>query len=215
MTDVEIRVSGVDAASLESAQEALLTALSARYAGARLVFLENVSAHGLPMAEVWSALAGCALAAIYLAIRFGLAGGVAALGACLFDALTALALSAVFGWALPVEGSFPAAIAFVCVVSLLASALTLNRYRETLRAPGASRLDAAAVVRDDARRVRGRVLSAAVPPLLASLCMLALGPAGVRAMGLPLLAGTLCAASTATGLTGCVWARLRARRAGK
>ena len=215
MTDVEIRVSGVDAASLESAQEALLTALSARYAGARLVFLENVSAHGLPMAEVWSALAGCALAAIYLAIRFGLAGGVAALGACLFDALTALALSAVFGWALPVEGSFPAAIACVCVVSLLASALTLNRYRETLRAPGASRLDAAAVVRDDARRVRGRVLSAAVPPLLASLCMLALGPAGVRAMGLPLLAGTLCAASTATGLTGCVWARLRARRAGK
>ena len=215
MTDVEIRVSGVDAASLESAQEALLTALSARYAGARLVFLENVSAHGLPMAEVWSALAGCALAAIYLAIRFGLAGGVAALGACLFDALTALALSAVFGWALPVEGSFPAAIAFVCVVSLLASALTLNRYRETLRAPGASRLDAAAVVRDDARRVRGRVLSAAVPPLLASLCMLALGPAGVRAMGLPLLAGTLCAASTATGLTGRVWARLRARRAGK
>ena len=113
------------------------------------------------------------------------------------------------------EGSFPAAIAFVCVVSLLASALTLNRYRETLRAPGASRLDAAAVVRDDARRVRGRVLSAAVPPLLASLCMLALGPAGVRAMGLPLLAGTLCAASTATGLTGRVWARLRARRAGK
>ena len=215
MTDVEIRVSGVDAASLESAQEALLTALSARYAGARLVFLENVSAHGLPMAEVWSALAGCALAAIYLAIRFGLAGGVAALGACLFDALTALALSAVFGWALPVEGSFPAAIAFVCVVSLLASALTLNRYRETLRAPGASRLDAAAVVRDDARRVCGRVLSAAVPPLLASLCMLALGPAGVRAMGLPLLAGTLCAASTATGLTGRVWARLRARRAGK
>ena len=215
MTDVEIRVSGVDAASLESAQEALLTALSARYAGARLVFLENVSAHGLPMAEVWSALAGCALAAIYLAIRFGLAGGVAALGACLFDALTALALSAVFGWALPVEGSFPAAIAFVCVVSLLASALTLSRYRETLRAPGASRLDAAAVVRDDARRVRGRVLSAAVPPLLASLCMLALGPAGVRAMGLPLLAGTLCAASTATGLTGRVWARLRARRAGK
>ena len=215
MTDVEIRVSGVDAASLESAQEALLTALSARYAGARLVFLENVSAHGLPMAEVWSALAGCALAAIYLAIRFGLAGGVAALGACLFDALTALALSAVFGWALPVEGNFPAAIAFVCVVSLLASALTLNRYRETLRAPGASRLDAAAVVRDDARRVRGRVLSAAVPPLLASLCMLALGPAGVRAMGLPLLAGTLCAASTATGLTGRVWARLRARRAGK
>ena len=107
MTDVEIRVSGADAASLESAQEALLTALSARYAGARLVFLENVSAHGLPMAEVWSALAGCALAAIYLAIRFGLAGGVAALGACLFDALTALALSAVFGWALPVEGASP------------------------------------------------------------------------------------------------------------
>jgi len=67
----------------------------------------------------------------------------------------------------------------------------------------------------DARRVCGRVLSAAVPPLLASLCMLALGPAGVRAMGLPLLAGTLCAASTATGLTGRVWARLRARRAGK
>ena len=53
------------------------------------------------------------------------------------------------------------------------------------------------------------------PDVLLGLCTHIAAPAGVRAMGLPLLAGTLCAASTATGLTGCVWARLRARRAGK
>ena len=62
------------------------------------------------MAEVWLALAAARWPGIYLAIRFGLVGGVA-LGARLFDALTALALSAA-GWALPVEAGFPAAIGF-------------------------------------------------------------------------------------------------------
>ena len=45
--------------------------------------------------------------------------------------------------------------------------------------------------------------------------MLILGPAGVRAMGLPLLAGALSILSTATGLTGRLLIALRARRSGK
>ena len=215
MTDVEFRVLGADAASLAAAQEALDAALTARYPSARLVSVEDVSAHGMPLSEVWALLAGCLLAVVYLAIRFSLAGGAAALASCLLDALMALALSAIFGWALPMESGFPAAIAFACVSSLLAGALTLNRYRETLRAPGAARLDALKVVAEDARAVRGRAFSVLVPLLVAAACMLALGPAGVRGMGLPLLAGALSTASTATGLTGRVWAALRARRGGK
>ena len=208
MTDVEFRVSGADAASLEGAQEALLTALSARYAGARLVFAEDADSDSLPVAGFWALLAGCALAAIYLAIRFGVAGGVAALAACLLDALLAVALSAIFGWALPVENGFPAAIAFACACSLLAGAPVLNRYRETLRAPGGARLSAEKALAEDARAARGRALSVTAPLLLASLCMLALGPALVRAMALPMLSGALSALVSATGLTGRLWARL-------
>lgn len=208
MTDVEFRVSGADAASLEGAQEALLTALSARYAGARLVFAEDADSDRLPAAGFWALLAGCALAAIYLAIRFGVAGGVAALAACLLDALLAVALSAIFGWALPVENGFPAAIAFACACSLLAGAPVLNRYRETLRAPGGARLSAEKALAEDARAARGRALSVTAPLLLASLCMLALGPALVRAMALPMLSGALSALVSATGLTGRLWARL-------
>ena len=208
MTDVEFRVSGADAASLEGAQEALLTALSARYAGARLVFAEDADSASLPTAGFWALLAGCALAAIYLAIRFGVAGGVAALAACLLDALLAVALSAIFGWALPVENGFPAAIAFACACSLLAGAPVLNRYRETLRAPGGARLSAEKALAEDARAARGRALSVTAPLLLASLCMLALGPALVRAMALPMLSGALSALVSATGLTGRLWARL-------
>ncbi len=208
MTDVEFRVSGADAASLEGAQEALLTALSARYAGARLVFAEDADSDSLPAAGFWALLAGCALAAIYLAIRFGVAGGVAALAACLLDALLAVALSAIFGWALPVENGFPAAIAFACACSLLAGAPVLNRYRETLRAPGGARLSAEKALAEDARAARGRALSVTAPLLLASLCMLALGPALVRAMALPMLSGALSALVSATGLTGRLWARL-------
>ena len=213
MTDVEIRVLGADAGALEEAQASLTQALSGRYAGARLVSVEDVSAGGLPLSELWGLLAGCLLAAAYLAIRFGVSGGVAALASCLLDALMALAVSAIFGWALPAEGSFPAAIAFACACSLLAGALTLNRYRETLRAPGSSRLTAAAVLAQDARAVRCRVSGVVAPLLLAGLCMLALGPAGVRGMGLPMFVGALSAAVSATGLTGYVWSRLR--RGGK
>ena len=215
MTDVEFRVLGADAASLEGAQEALLTALTSRYAGARFVSAQDVSAAGLPMAEVWAPLAGCLLAIVYLAIRFGLSSGAAALAACLLDILTALAVCAVFGWALPVESGFPAAIALIAVISLLCGALTLSRYHETRRAPGNARLTAAQMVAENTRAVAGRAISATAPLLLAGVCMLILGPAGVRAMGLPLLAGALSILSTATGLTGRLLIALRARRGGK
>lgn len=215
MTDVEFRVLGADAASLESAQEALLTALTSRYAGARFVSAQDVSAAGLPMAEVWALLAGCLLAIVYLAIRFGLSSGAAALAACLLDMLTALAVCAIFGWALPVESSFPAAIALIAVISLLCGALTLSRYHEARRAPGNARLAAAQMVAENTRAVAGRAISATAPLLLAGVCMLILGPAGVRAMGLPLLAGAVSILSTATGLTGRLLIALRARRSGK
>lgn len=215
MTDVEFRVLGADAASLEGAQEALLTALTSRYAGARFVSAQDVSAAGLPMAEVWALLAGCLLAIVYLAIRFGLSSGVAALAACLLDMLTALAVCAIFGWALPVESSFPAAIALIAVISLLCGALTLSRYHEARRAPGNARLTAEQLVAENTRAVAGRAISATAPLLLAGVCMLILGPAGVRAMGLPLLAGAVSILSTATGLTGRLLIALRARRGGK
>ena len=215
MTDVEFRVLGADAASLEGAQEALLTALTSRYAGARFVSAQDVSAAGLPMAEVWALLAGCLLAIVYLAIRFGLSSGAAALAACLLDMLTALAVCAIFGWALPVESSFPAAIALIAVISLLCGALTLSRYHEARRAPGNARLTAEQLVAENTRAVAGRAISATAPLLLAGVCMLILGPAGVRAMGLPLLAGALSILSTATGLTGRLLIALRARRSGK
>ena len=215
MTDVEFRVLGADAASQEGAQEALLTALTSRYAGARFVSAQDVSAAGLPMAEVWALLAGCLLAIVYLAIRFGLSSGAAALAACLLDMLTALAVCAVFGWALPVESGFPAAIALIAVISLLCGALTLSRYHEARRAPGNARLAAAQMVAENTRAVAGRAISATAPLLLAGVCMLILGPAGVRAMGLPLLAGALSILSTATGLTGRLLIALRARRGGK
>ena len=215
MTDVEFRVLGADAASQEGAQEALLTALTSRYAGARFVSAQDVSAAGLPMAEVWALLAGCLLAIVYLAIRFGLSSGAAALAACLLDMLTALAVCAIFGWALPVESSFPAAIALIAILSLLCGALTLSRYHEARRAPGNARLTAAQMVAENTRAVAGRAISATAPLLLAGLCMLILGPAGVRAMGLPLLAGAVSILSTATGLTGRLLIALRARRSGK
>ena len=215
MTDVEFRVLGADAASLEGAQEALLTALTSRYAGARFVSAQDVSAAGLPMAEVWALLAGCLLAIVYLAIRFGLSSGAAALAACLLDMLTALAVCAIFGWALPVESGFPAAIALIAVISLLCGALTLSRYHEARRAPGNARLTAEQLVAENTRAVAGRAISATAPLLLAGVCMLILGPAGVRAMGLPLLAGALSILSTATGLTGRLLIALRARRSGK
>lgn len=215
MTDVEFRVLGADAASLEGAQEALLTALTSRYAGARFVSAQDISAAGLPMAEVWAPLAGCLLAVVYLAIRFGLSSGAAALAACLLDMLTALAVCAIFGWALPVESSFPAAIALIAILSLLCGALTLSRYHEARRAPGNARLAAAQMVAENTRAVAGRAISATAPLLLAGVCMLILGPAGVRAMGLPLLAGALSILSTATGLTGRLLIALRARRSGK
>lgn len=213
MTDVEIRVPGTDAAALETAQEALTTALTARYANARLVSIQNVSAVSDAIGPaVLALLAACVLACVYIAIRFGLSGALAALVSCVCDVLVAVAVAAIFGWALRVELAFTAAAAFAAVCSLMAGALVLGRYRETGRAPGMARLSREEIIARDAPMALGRAASVAVPALLAAVLMLILGPSPVRAVAVPVLAGALSCLLSATQITGRVWACLGARR---
>ncbi len=213
MTDVEIRVPGADAAALEAAQEALTTALAARYANARLVSIQNVSAVGGAIGPaVLALLAACVLACVYIAIRFGLSGALAALASCVCDALVAVAVAAIFGWALRVELAFTAAVAFAAVCSLTAGALVLGRYRETSRTPGMARASREEIIARDAPMALGRAASVAVPALLAAVLMLVLGPSPVRAAAVPVLAGALSSLLSATQITGRLWACLGARR---
>ena len=213
MTDVEIRVPGADAAALEAAQEALTTALTARYANARLVSIQNVSAVGGAIGPaVLALLAACVLACVYIAIRFGLSGALAALISCVCDALVAVAVAAIFGWALRVELAFTAAAAFAAVCSLTAGALVLGRYRETSRTPGMARTSREEIIALDAPMALGRAASVAVPALLAAVLMLVLGPSPVRAAAVPVLAGALSSLLSATQITGRLWACLGARR---
>ena len=213
MTDVEIRVPGADAAALEAAQEALTTALTARYANARLVSIQNVSAVGGAIGPaVLALLAACVLACVYIAIRFGLSGALAALISCVCDALVAVAVAAIFGWALRVELAFTAAAAFAAVCSLTAGALVLGRYRETSRTPGMARTSREEIIALDAPMALGRAASVAVPALLAAVLMLILGPSPVRAAAVPVLAGALSSLLSATQITGRLWACLGARR---
>ncbi len=210
-------MSGVDAASLESAQEALLTALSARYAGraSRLPgkCLRPRPADGRTCGRCWPA---ARWPRSISPSASALAGGVAALGACLFDALMALALSAVFGWALPVEGSFPAAIAFVCVVfaageradaePLPRDAARAGRFAPRRRRRGARRRPP----RARPRALRRRAAAAGEPVHAGAGTGAACAPWACRCWR-----ARSAPPRTATGLTGRVWARLRARRAGK
>ena len=213
MTDVEIRVPGADAAALEAAQEALTTALTARYANARLVSIQNVSAVGGAIGPaVLALLAACVLACVYIAIRFGLSGALAALVSCACDVLVAVAVAAIFGWALRVELAFTAAVAFAAVCSLTAGALVLGRYRETSRTPGMTRASREEIIARDASMAHSRAASVAVPALLAAVLLLILGPSPVRAVAVPVLAGALSSLLSATQITGRLWACLGARR---
>ena len=213
MTDVEIRVPGTDAAALEAAQEALTTALTARYANARLVSIQNVSAVGGAIGPaVLALLAACVLACVYIAIRFGLSGALAALVSCVCDVLVAVAVAAIFGWALRVELAFTAAVAFAAVCSLTAGALVLGRYRETSRTPGMTRASREEIIARDASMAHSRAASVAVPALLAAVLLLILGPSPVRAVAVPVLAGALSSLLSATQITGRLWACLGARR---
>ena len=213
MTDVEIRVPGTDAAALEAAQEALTTALTARYANARLVSIQNVSAVGGAIGPaVLALLAACVLACVYIAIRFGLSGALAALVSCVCDVLVAVAVAAIFGWALRVELAFTAAVAFAAVCSLTAGALVLGRYRETSRTPGMTRASREEIIARDASMAHSRAASVAVSALLAAVLLLILGPSPVRAVAVPVLAGALSSLLSATQITGRLWACLGARR---
>lgn len=214
LTDVEIRVPAAGVATLEAAQSSLEAALAALYPNARLVSFQTFSASvdgGAITLALWALLAACACAAIYAGVRFGVCGGVTMLVSGLLGALIAAALTCLLGWAFRAEASLLAAAAFAAVCSLGGAALALNRLRETLRAPGASRLSRADIAETSAADIQGRTLAACLPMLLGGALLLALGPFGIRAQGFALLAGSLAGIFTATQVTGRLWACLSAR----
>ena len=214
LTDVEIRVPAAGVATLEAAQSSLEAALAAHYPNARLVSFQTFSSSvdgGAITLALWALLAACACAAIYAGVRFGVCGGVTMLVSGLLGALIAAALTCLLGWAFRAEASLLAAAAFAAVCSLGGAALALNRLRETLRAPGASRLSRADIAETSAADIQGRTLAACLPMLLGGALLLALGPFGVRAQGFALLAGSLAGIFTATQVTGRLWACLSAR----
>ena len=214
LTDVEIRVPAAGVATLEAAQSSLEAALAAHYPNARLVSFQTFSSSvdgGAITLALWALLAACACAAIYAGVRFGVCGGVTMLVSGLLGALIAAALTCLLGWAFRAEASLLAAAAFAAVCSLGGAALALNRLRETLRAPGASRLSRADIAETSAADIQGRTLAACLPMLLGGALLLALGPFGIRAQGFALLAGSLAGIFTATQVTGRLWACLSAR----
>lgn len=218
LTDVEIRVPSPIVPQLESAQSELEAALAELYPQTRLVSFQTFSAAmdgDTALAALWALLAACLCAAIYAAIRFGLGGGAAMFCSGLVSAIVACALACVFGWAFRAEMSLLSAAAFAGVCSLSASALALNRLRETQRAPGASRLSRADIAQTCAADIQGRALAANLPMLLCAALLLIVGPLGVRAQGFALLAGCVGSVFAATQLVGRLWARLDVRKGKK
>ncbi len=211
---LEVRVKSLaDSAATAAALE---TALRETYPNTKLLAAEKIGATaGKDLMESvrLSMLIACVLVLIYVAIRFELLAGAAAVLGILHDVFLMLALVVILR--IPVNTAFYAVPLAILAYSAANTLVIFTRIRETTGKGSARNLSRAEVVTRAAQEALPRTLGIALVALLVTVMLWILGVAAVKEIALPLLLGMLVCLYSSNMLTGYVWAWLLKLRGNK
>jgi len=205
-TDVQIRVKDVD--DPDAFRSRLEENLKAVYPGTTYLSIDRVGAvtgRGLVINAFRSVLLAAALMLAYIAIRFDLFSGMAAVFGILHDVLIMTAFMVFLRGVIQVNSTFIAACLTIVGYSINNTIVLFDRIRENLRKPGASTLPRNELVSRSVREVLGRTIGTTVTTLVAIVTLCILGVASTREFALPIIIGILAGVYSSTQINGYLW----------
>ena len=162
---------------------------------------------------VWSVVIASALMLIYIAIRFDLASGLAAVIGLVHDVLMMLAFMVILRSVVQMNSSYIAAMLTIVGYSINNTIIIFDRVRENKRKLGEADRDA--VVETSVKECLGRTINTTLTTLVTILALYILGVSSIKEFCLPIIVGILSGAYSANLINGYVWAALEGLFAGK
>ena len=159
---------------------------------------------------VISVLLAAALMLIYIAIRFDLNSGLAAVFGLVHDVLIMLSFMVIFRSVIQMNSSFIAAALTIVGYSINNTIVIFDRIRENAKKmPTVAREE---VTNISIRESLGRTICTTVTTLITIVALCILGVASIREFALPIIVGILSGVYSANMINGYVWAFLEEKR---
>ena len=215
--EVNIRIKDVAKDDIQKVQADFETAIKEKYPDAVSIgdvnYVGPVAGATLVKNAVISVLLASVLMLIYIAIRFDLNSGIAAVFGLLHDVLIMLSFMVIFRSVIQMNSSFIAAALTIVGYSINNTIVIFDRIRENAKKmPNVAREE---VTNISIKESLGRTICTTVTTLITIVALCILGVASIREFALPIIIGILAGVYSANMINGYVWAFLEEKRAGR
>ena len=213
-TQVQIRIADVE--NTDDLRDALVENLSASYPAIEYVDITRVGA--VVGAELISnAIKSLTLAAVlmlvYIAFRFDLYSGLAAIIGLVHDVAIMMSFVVILRSFIRVETTFIAALLTIVGYSINNTIIIFDRIRENSHKPGVRQLPREQIVNLSVTESLPRTLNTTITTLLTVVTLYILGVDSIKQFALPLIIGIVAGTYSANLINGYVWALLMDLRA--
>ncbi|MBR5546598.1 MAG: protein translocase subunit SecF [Clostridia bacterium] len=216
---VQIRVPTLsDEAEIQNLQNGLEAELSAKYtamdtATATASYVGPIAGKVLVRNAILSVVLAAALMLVYIAIRFDLASGLAAVIGLVHDVLIMLSFMVILRSFVQMNSSFIAAMLTIVGYSINNTIVIFDRIRENKKKTPET--DRTAIAAASVKECLGRTINTTLTTLVTIVALYVLGVDTIREFSLPIIVGILSGVYSANMINGYVWAALEEKLAKK
>ena len=212
--EVNIRIPSVGDDEVQSIQSSFLEKARAIYPettqSGEISYVGPVAGRTLIANAIYSVLIAAALMLVYIAIRFDLNSGLAAVFGLTHDVLMMLAFMVLLRSFIQVNSTFIAAMLTIVGYSINNTIVIFDRIRENARKnPSMGKVD---VVNRSVKECLGRTINTTLTTLVTIVALYVLGVDSIREFALPIIVGILAGVYSANMINGYVWAWLEEKR---
>ena len=196
----------------------LETEMTAKYPHFTFITIDHVSAvagRDLLSNAVKALLIAFVCMLIYIAIRFDVFSGLAALFGLAHDVLIMCSFMVFFRWAYQVNSSFIAAILTIVGYSINNTIIIFDRIRESAKKPGLSQLPRVQIVEESVSSTLSRTINTTLTTMITLVTLYIFGVESIREFAFPLVVGMIAGTYSSVLLSGQVWAMWMDKRMAK
>ena len=214
-SEVIVRVKEVSEEGVQGLQAAFEAALAEKYPNMTqsgdVSYVGPVAGQTLLYNAFMSVLIASVLRLAYIAIRFDLNSGIAAVLGLVHDVLMMLSFMVLLRSVVQMNSSFIAAMLTIVGYSINNTIVIFDRIRENAKklSPDMPRVD---VVNRSVQECLGRTINTTLTTLITIVLLYILGVDSIREFALPIIVGLLSGVYSANMINGYVWAFLEEKR---
>lgn len=217
-TEVIIRVKEISEDGVQGLQASFEAALADKYpnmsASGEVSYVGPVAGKTLLTNAFLSVLIASVLMLVYIAIRFDLNSGLAAVFGLVHDVLMMLSFMVLLRSFIEMNSSFIAAMLTIVGYSINNTIVIFDRIRENAKklSPQPPRAD---VVNRSVKECLGRTINTTATTLITIVLLYVFGVDSIREFALPIIIGIVSGVYSANMINGYVWAFLEEKRKGR